>query len=168
MKCEQLNIHPKLLAKLREQEFKELTLIQEKCIPEILQGKDVVGQAETGSGKTLAFCLPILDAVQPRQGLQALVLTPTRELCIQVTDVFRDFGKNLGLRTTSVYGGVSIGPQIHDVRTSEIVIGTPGRMLDHLRRGTIDLRKIRVLVLDETDKMFEMGFIEDVEAIIQQ
>jgi ATP-dependent RNA helicase DeaD len=167
MKCEQLIIHSKLLSKLQEQEFKELTLIQEKCIPEIIQGNDVVGQAETGSGKTLAFCLPILNKVTPGRGLQALVLTPTRELCLQVTDVFRDFGKNLGIRTTSIYGGVSIGPQIHDVRSSEIVIGTPGRMLDHLRRGTIDLRDIRILVLDETDKMFEMGFVEDVEEIIR-
>jgi len=168
MKCEQLIIQTKLLAKLQEQEFKELTLIQEKCIPEIVLGKDVVGQAETGSGKTLAFCLPILNKIIPRRGLQALVLTPTRELCVQVTDVFRDFGKTLGIRTTSVYGGVSIGPQIHDIRTSEIVIGTPGRMLDHLRRRTIDLSNINILVLDETDKMFEMGFVDDVEEIIRQ
>ena len=167
MKCEQLNIQEKLLAKLQEQEFEELTLIQERCIPEILQGKDVVGQAETGSGKTLAFCLPILHKIQPGRGLQALVLTPTRELCVQVTEVFKDFGKPLGVRTTSVYGGVSIGPQIRDVRTSEVVIGTPGRMLDHLRRGTLDLRNIRILVLDETDKMFEMGFVDDVEDIIR-
>ncbi len=167
MNCEQLNIHTKLLAKLQEQDFKELTLIQEKCIPEILQGKDVVGQAETGSGKTLAFCLPILNTIVPGRGLQTLVLTPTRELCVQVTDVFRDYGKTLGIRTTSVYGGVSIEPQIRDIRTSEIVIGTPGRMLDHLRRRTIDLSNIRVLVLDETDKMFEMGFVDDVEDIIR-
>jgi ATP-dependent RNA helicase DeaD len=167
MKCEQLSIHAKLLTKLREQEFKELTLIQERCIPEILQGKDVVGQAETGSGKTLAFCLPILHKIIPGRGLQALVLTPTRELCVQVTDVFKDFGKTLGIRTTSVYGGVSIGPQIRDIRSSEIVVGTPGRMLDHLRRKTIDLRNIRILVLDETDKMFEMGFVDDVEDIIR-
>ncbi len=167
MKCEQLSIHAKLLTKLQEQEFKELTLIQERCIPEILQGKDVVGQAETGSGKTLAFCLPILHKIIPGRGLQALVLTPTRELCVQVTDVFKDFGKTLGIRTTSVYGGVSIGPQIRDIRSSEIVVGTPGRMLDHLRRKTIDLRNIRILVLDETDKMFEMGFVDDVEDIIR-
>src|SRR5512136_24382 len=167
MKCEQLSINAKLLIKLKEQEFKELTCIQERCIPEILQGKDVVGQAETGSGKTLAFCLPILNKIIPGRGLQALVLTPTRELCMQVTEVFRDFGKTLGIRTTSVYGGVSIGPQIHDIRSSEIVIGTPGRMLDHLRRRTINLGIIRVLVLDETDKMFEMGFIDDVEEIIR-
>jgi len=166
MKCEQLIIQPKLMTKLQEQEFKELTCIQEKCIPEIILGKDVVGQAETGSGKTLAFCLPILNKIIPGRGLQALVLTPTRELCVQVTDVFKDFGKTLGIRTTSVYGGVSIGPQIHDIRTSEIVIGTPGRMLDHLRRRTIDLSNIKILVLDETDKMFEMGFVDDVEEII--
>jgi len=167
MKCEQLNIHSKLLAKLQEQEFKELTLIQEKCIPEIVQGKDVVGQAETGSGKTLAYCLPILNKIVPGRGLQALVLTPTRELCLQVTDVFKDFGKTLGIRTTSVYGGVSIEPQIRSIRTSEIVIGTPGRMLDHLRRRTINLGDIKILVLDETDKMFEMGFVDDVEDIIR-
>ena len=167
MKCEQLIIHTKLLEKLQEQEFKELTLIQEKCIPAIIQGNDVVGQAETGSGKTLAFCLPILNKIIPGRGLQALVLTPTRELCVQVTDVFRDFGKNLDIRSTSVYGGVSIGPQIRDIRSSEIVIGTPGRMLDHLRRRTIDLGAIKVLVLDETDKMFEMGFVDDVEEIMR-
>ncbi len=167
MKCEQLNIHPKLLVKLQEKNFKELTSIQEKCIPEVIKGKDVVGQAETGSGKTLAFCLPILNNIRVGNGLQALVLTPTRELCIQVADVFRDFGKPMGIRTTSVYGGVSIEPQIRDIRASEIVIGTPGRMLDHLRRRTINLGAIRVLVLDETDKMFEMGFIDDVEEIIR-
>jgi ATP-dependent RNA helicase DeaD len=155
------------MAKLQEQRFDELTVIQEKCIPEIIQGKDVVGQAETGSGKTLAFCLPILNKITPGRGLQALILTPTRELCIQVTDVFRDFGKSLGIRTTSIYGGVSIGPQIQDVRSSEVVIATPGRMLDHLRRKTIDLRNIKILVLDETDKMFEMGFVDDVEDIIR-
>jgi ATP-dependent RNA helicase DeaD len=167
MKCEQLSIHLKLLEKLQEQQFEELTCIQEKCIPEILQGKDVVGQAETGSGKTLAFCLPILHKIIPKHGLQAIVLTPTRELCVQVTDVFKDFGKTLGIRTTSIYGGVSIGPQIYDLRSSEIVIGTPGRMLDHLRRKTIDFSQVKILVLDETDKMFEMGFIDDVEEIIR-
>lgn len=168
MKCEQLNIQTKLKEKFQGYGFTELTCIQEKCIPEITSGRDVVGQAETGSGKTLAFCLPILNKIVPGRGLQALVLTPTRELCVQVTDVFRDYGKTLGIRTMSVYGGVSIGPQIQNLRTSEIVIGTPGRILDHIRRRTIDFRNIRVLVLDETDKMFEMGFIEDVEDIIRE
>jgi len=167
MKFEELEINRKLINKTREEGFEELTTIQERCLPEIARGKDVVGQAETGSGKTLAFCLPILDRIAPGQGLQVLVLTPTRELCVQVTDVFRDYGKTLGIKTTSVYGGVGIEPQIKGVRTSEIVVGTPGRILDHIRRKTIDFRNVRFLVLDETDKMFEMGFIDDVEEIIR-
>jgi ATP-dependent RNA helicase DeaD len=167
MKFEELNINRKLVDKTREQGFEELMLIQEKCLPEIVRGKDVVGQAETGSGKTLAFCLPILDKIVPGNGLQALILTPTRELCVQVTDVFVDFGRLLGIKTTSVYGGMGIEPQIKNIRTSEIVVGTPGRILDHLRRKTIDFRNVRFLVLDETDKMFEMGFIDDVEEIIR-
>ncbi|MCK5031253.1 MAG: DEAD/DEAH box helicase, partial [Thermoplasmatales archaeon] len=167
MKFEELNIHKKLIDETCEQGFEELTPIQEKCLPEIIKGKDVVGQAETGSGKTLAFCLPILDGVILGAGLQTVVLTPTRELCVQVTDVFKDFGKILGIKTTSVYGGVGIEPQIKKIRTSEIVVGTPGRMLDHLRRKTLDFKNVRYLVLDETDKMLEMGFIDDVEKIIR-
>ena len=166
MKFEELKINKKLIEKTYEMGFSELTLIQQKCCPQIINGKDVVGQAETGSGKTLAFCLPILDKVKPGDGLQTIVLTPTRELCVQVADVFVDFGKNLGIRTTSVYGGVGIQPQIKKIRNSEIVVGTPGRMLDHLGRRTIDFRQVKFLVIDETDKMLDMGFIDDVERII--
>jgi len=166
MNFENININTRLKNKLKEVRFKNLTLIQEKCIPEILDGKDVVGQAETGSGKTLAFCLPILNMINPNKGLQVLVLTPTRELCIQVTDVFRDFGKNLGIKAIDIYGGVNIKSQIRDIKSANIVIATPGRLLDHIGRKTIDLRNIRFLILDETDKMLEMGFIEDVEKII--
>ncbi len=166
MKFSELDINKKLINKPQEQGFEELTLIQEKCLPEIIKGKDVVGQAETGSGKTLAFCLPILNQVVPGKKIRALVLTPTRELCVQVTNVFLDYGETLGIKTTPVYGGVSIGPQIRNIRDSEVVVGTPGRILDHLRRKTIDFRNVRFLVLDETDKMFEMGFIDDVEEII--
>ncbi len=166
MNFKNLNIDHKLYEKIKEFGFEDLTEIQNKCIPEIQNGKDVVGQAETGSGKTLAFCLPILNKIQKYKGLQVLVLTPTRELCVQVTDVFQDFGRSLGIKTTSIYGGVSIGPQIRNIPTSHIVVGTPGRMLDHINRRTIDLKNIRFLVLDETDKMLEMGFIEDVERII--
>ena len=137
-------------------------------MPEIINEKDVVGQAETGSGKTIAFCLPILDKIKVNGGLQVVVLTPTRELCVQVKDVFVKFGRSLGIKTLSIYGGVSINPQIKSIPTSEVVIATPGRLLDHIRRGTIDFRNVKVLVLDETDKMFEMGFIEDVEDIIRQ
>ena len=167
MKFEELNINRKLIDKAHEQGFKELTLIQERCLPEIMKGKDVIGQAETGSGKTLAFCLPILDRITPKKGIQAFVLTPTRELCIQVTNVFSSFGNELGIKTTSIYGGVAIDPQIKNIQTSEIIVGTPGRVLDHLHRKTLDFKNVRFLVLDETDKMFEMGFIDDVEKIIR-
>jgi len=167
MKFNEININEKLKDKTNELGFKELTLIQEKCIPEIIKGKDVVGQAETGSGKTVAFCLPLLDKIIPGEGIQTVVLTPTRELCVQVTDVFKEFGKPLKIKTTSIYGGVSIEPQIKRIRISEVIVGTPGRMLDHLRRKTMDLGRIRFLVLDETDKMLEMGFIDDVEKIIR-
>jgi ATP-dependent RNA helicase DeaD len=167
MKFEEIKINRKLINKTQEQGFKNLTLIQEKCLPEIIKGRDVIGQAETGSGKTLVFCLPILDKIVPGRGIQALVITPTRELCIQVSDVFFDYGKSLDVKTTSVYGGVGIGPQIKNLRTSEIVVGTPGRILDHLMRKTLDLRNVQFLVIDETDKMFEMGFIDDVEKIVR-
>lgn len=166
MNFEKLNINTKLKNKLNEVGFKDLTSIQEKCIPEILNGKDVVGQAETGSGKTLAFCLPILNMIKQNNGLQVLVLTPTRELCIQVTGIFRDFSRNLGIKAIDIYGGVNIGPQIKDIESANVVVATPGRLLDHIGRRTIDLRNIRFLILDETDKMLEMGFIEDVEKII--
>ncbi len=167
MDFKEITMNSKLQSKIDEFGFTELTSIQEKCIPEIRHGRDVVGQAETGSGKTLAFCLPILDKIQQGRGLQVVVLTPTRELCLQVTDVFLDFGKNLGIRTASVFGGVGIEPQIRNIRRSEIVVGTPGRMLDHIRRKTIDFRNVTFLVIDETDKMLEMGFIDDVEKIIR-
>jgi len=167
MKFENLEINKQIINKTQEQGFESLTLIQEKCIPEIIKGRDVVGQAETGSGKTIAFCLPILEKIRPGEGLQTVVLTPTRELCIQVTDVFKLYGKKLGIKTTSIYGGVGIQPQIKRIKTSDVVVGTPGRMLDHLGRRTIDFRNVRFLILDETDKMLEMGFIDDVEKIIR-
>jgi ATP-dependent RNA helicase DeaD len=166
MNFKTLKINTELKNKIHEFGFEELTSIQEKCIPEILTGRDVVGQAETGSGKTLAFCLPILDMVKLKDGLQVLILTPTRELCIQVTDVFKDFGRNLGIKTIDIYGGVNIEPQIRNITNANIIVATPGRLLDHINRKTIDLKKVRFLVLDETDKMLDMGFIEDVEKII--
>jgi ATP-dependent RNA helicase DeaD len=166
MNFEKLNINLKLHKKIFEFGFKDLTSIQEKCIPETLKGRDVVGQAETGSGKTLAFCLPILDMIKPDNGLQVLILTPTRELCIQVANVFKDFGKNLGIKAVDIYGGVNIEPQIRNITNCNIIVATPGRLLDHISRKTIDFKNIRFLVLDETDKMLEMGFIEDVEKII--
>ena len=168
MKFEELSINRKLLDKIHQHGFNEMTLIQEKCLPAILDNKDVVGQAETGSGKTIAFCLPMLNKIKSGDGIQGLVLTPTRELCVQVTDVFVDFGKKLDIKTTSIYGGVDIKPQIKNISDSDIIVGTPGRIIDHIRRKTISFDNISFLVLDEIDKMFDMGFIDDVEYIINR
>jgi len=168
MKFTELDLKTELIEHIQKQEFEKLTDIQEKCIPEILQKNDVVGQAETGSGKTLAFVLPLLTKIYPGGGLQVLVLTPTRELCVQVSDVFRSYGNKLGIHVASIYGGVSIGPQLSRIRKSEVVVGTPGRLLDLSRRKAMKCEQFDYIVIDETDKLFEMGFIEDVEKIIHQ
>ncbi len=168
MKFNDLGLKPELMKAVVELGFEEATPIQVKCIPLIREGKDVVGQSGTGSGKTAAFGFPMLEIVQPRQGIQALILTPTRELCVQVHDSLRSFGKHVHIKTTAVFGGVGIGPQIDNLRHAEIVVGTPGRILDHLERRTLRLDKVKVFVLDEADKMFEMGFVEDVERIMSQ
>lgn len=163
-----IHLHPELKKAFLELGFEEMTDIQKKVIPLIQEGRDVIGQSQTGSGKTAAFGFPILEKVQHNHGIQSLVLVPTRELCEQVTSELRKFSKYKKTSITSVYGGVSINPQIDHLRYADIVVGTPGRTLDHLQRGTIDLRKARILVLDEADKMFEMGFIDDIKKIISQ
>lgn len=167
MRFEELKVNPAILSNVKGMGFEKLTDIQVKTINRILGGRDIVGQAETGSGKTVAFSLPVLDIIEPGRGIQTLVLTPTRELCIQVSDVFRNLGKGLGVVVASVYGGVGIDAQIRKLRSTDIVVGTPGRILDHINRRTIDLSRVRFLVLDETDRMFDMGFIDDVEDIIR-
>ncbi len=167
MKFEQLNLHPALLKTLLANQLTDPTAIQEKCIPPIQQGKDVVGQSGTGSGKTLAFGLPILEKVKPGQGVQVLMLTPTRELGVQVADVIQTYARSLSLKVACVYGGVSLEPQVAAMRRAEIVVSTPGRLLDHINRRNVDFTKIQFLVLDEADKMFEMGFLEDVEEILR-
>jgi len=166
MLVEELQLSPQILKAVQALGFKEPTQIQAKCIPELKKGKDVAGQSSTGSGKTAAFGLPILEKIEPGKGLQCLVLTPTRELCVQVSEALQSFSKFTNIRVTAVYGGVSINPQIHAIPRADIVVGTPGRILDHMERRTIHFGKVRFLVLDEADKMFEMGFIEDVERII--
>ncbi|MAG20111.1 ATP-dependent RNA helicase [archaeon] len=143
------------------------TEIQGKSIPLILEGKDVIGESATGSGKTLAFGCGITEHVESKQGLQSLILTPTRELAEQVKESLKKLAANKQLKVISVYGGVSINPQIYDLKKAEVVVGTPGRLLDHLQRGTIDTSKINLLVLDEADRMFDMGFLDDVERIIE-
>ncbi len=163
-----VHLQPELAKAFEDMGFLELTDIQEKAIPLIQQGRDVIGQSQTGSGKTAAFGFPILEKVAHTRGLQTLILVPTRELCEQVTTEMRKFSKHKRMSIIAVYGGVSINPQIHDLRQADIVVATPGRMLDHIQRGTAQLNKVKILVLDEADKMFEMGFIEDVKKIVSQ
>ncbi len=163
-----IHLQPELKKAFEELGFSELTDIQIKTIPLIQQGKDVIGQSQTGSGKTAAFGFPILEKIMHNHGLQALILVPTRELCEQVTTEMRKFAKHKRTNIYAIYGGVSINPQFELLKHADIVVGTPGRLLDHLQRGTLNLSKVKVLVLDEADKMFEMGFIDDVKKIISQ
>lgn len=144
----------------------EPTEIQGKSIPAVIEGKDVIGESATGSGKTLAFGCGIIENVEHKKGLQALILTPTRELAEQVKDSLKQLSSQKHLNIMAVYGGVAINPQIQDLARTDVVVGTPGRLLDHLERRTIDTSKIKILVMDEADRMFDMGFIEDVEKII--
>ena len=146
------------------------TPIQEKSIPHLLAGRDLIGQARTGSGKTLAFAVPLVEQCDPSvKQVQALVLVPTRELAIQVSGVMKALATAQGLRVTLLYGGRSLRPEHAALRNgAQIVIGTPGRTLDHLRQGTLDLRSVRFLVLDEADEMLDRGFARDVEAILSR
>ncbi len=143
--------------------------IQQKTIPLLLEGKDIIGQAQTGTGKTAAFALPTLQKIDTTTSkIQALVLTPTRELAIQVAEAFHSYAKHLGrVRVLPVYGGQSISQQIRHLRSGvQIVVGTPGRVMDHIRRETIDISNLKVVILDEADEMLNMGFQEDVEWIL--
>ena len=161
-----LNISHSLLKAIEKAGFTEPTEIQEKTIPLTLEGKDILGSSATGSGKTLAFGACIIEKTKRGAGIQALILTPTRELTQQVSTNLKSFSSFYNLNISEVYGGVSIGPQIHSLNRADIVVGTPGRILDHLERRTLKLDKVRFLVLDEADRMLDMGFIRDVEKII--
>jgi ATP-dependent RNA helicase DeaD len=167
MKFEELNLRPELHKAVQRLGFTEATEIQAKCIPAVLSGKDMVGQSQTGSGKTAAFGLPILNSIETGNGVQAIILTPTRELCVQVHDIMRQLAQFMKIRIASVYGGVGINPQIDELRRAEIVVGTPGRVMDHLERRTLDLSKTKYFVLDEADRMLEMGFIDDIKLILK-
>lgn len=145
--------------------YTEPTAIQQKAIPLILGGQDIIAHSQTGSGKTAAFGLPLVSRVPHGKGIHALILTPTRELCVQVSDALRGFARNLPLRITAVFGGVGIGAQLQAVRSADIVVATPGRLLDLVTRG-MKLHTVQHLVLDEADRMLDMGFIRDVEKII--
>ncbi len=164
---ENFGLSHETLETIKKMGFTKPTQIQERSIPHILKGENVIGESATGSGKTLAFGCGIVENSIPKGGLQALVLTPTRELAEQVKDSLARLAGYKRLKVAAVYGGVSINPQIDALRHAEVVVATPGRMLDHLQRGTINTSKIKIFVLDEADRMLDMGFIDDVERIIK-
>ena len=162
---EELNLSNELLASIKKLGFTTPTEIQARSIPSIIEGKDVVGESATGSGKTLAFGCGVFQYVLPKKGIQALILTPTRELAEQVKRSLKDISRQLNV--IAIYGGVSMNPQIDGARIADVVVATPGRLLDHMRQRTINLSNVKLLVLDEVDRMLDMGFIDDVEKIIQ-
>jgi len=162
---ENLGLSPHLLAAIKRLGLDEPTEIQRLSVPHIIKGEDVIGESATGSGKTLAFGCAIAEQVVHKQGIQALVLTPTRELAEQVKNSLKKLSPHLMI--IAVYGGVSINPQIDDLSKADVVVATPGRFLDHFQRRTVNTSRIKILVLDEADRMFDMGFIDDVESIIR-
>ncbi|MDC7226732.1 MAG: DEAD/DEAH box helicase [Spirochaetales bacterium] len=172
MKFELLGLNPEILKAVTEKGYKKATPIQEKAVPAILAGRDVLGGAQTGTGKTAAFALPILnklnEAGKSSGCPRALVLAPTRELADQVCESFIAYGKFLDLKSIRIFGGVKINPQITNLKIgTDIVVATPGRLLDHINQNTIDLSQIEILVLDEADRMLDMGFIRDIKKIIK-
>jgi ATP-dependent RNA helicase DeaD len=164
-----LNLRDEIMHAITELGYSTPTPIQAALIPLMLSGADVIGQAQTGTGKTAAFALPILHNFQPQKHVQALVLAPTRELALQVADSMNEYGKHLNVRVLAVYGGQPYGPQISRLnRGVDVVVGTPGRLLDLIERNALNIKHIRTLVLDEADEMLNMGFMEDVEKILAE
>jgi len=163
-----LGLSEEILKSIIEHKFGSPTEIQAKTIPLVLAGKDVIAGASTGSGKTLAFGAGIIQNCQHRKVIQALVLVPTRELADQVGKSIKMFSRYKHLEIAEIFGGVSMGPQLEKLETADVVVGTPGRILDHMSRGTIDFGDVKILVLDEADRMLDMGFRDDVEKIIQK
>lgn len=165
----EFNLHSGILAEITGAGFSAPTPIQERAIPPVMAGRDVLGLAQTGTGKTAAFALPILNRLMggARGHVRALILAPTRELAEQIHDAVCGLGKQTGLRSATIYGGVGLQPQIQKLRRgTEIVVACPGRLLDHIRQGTIDLSRLEFLVLDEADQMFDMGFLPDIKKIL--
>jgi ATP-dependent RNA helicase RhlE len=170
MDFESFDLHPSIMAGVRALGYTIPTPIQAQVIPPILQGRDVIGLAQTGTGKTAAFVLPIVESLRsgPRGCVRALVVSPTRELAEQTCEVFNGLGSRTGLQSAAIYGGVSMDQQIRNLRSGiEIVVACPGRLLDHLWRGTISLSDLEILVIDEADRMFDMGFLPDIRNILR-
>jgi ATP-dependent RNA helicase RhlE len=168
----QLGLSAELLRAIDEKGYREATPIQQQAIPLVLEGRDILAGAQTGTGKTAGFALPLLQRLQlspdNRRSVRALVLTPTRELAAQVGESIRDYGRHTPFRTAVIFGGVSINTQIAKLKKGvDVVVATPGRLLDHMQQKTIDLSKIQILVLDEADRMLDMGFIRDIRKILK-
>lgn len=171
MRYEDSDIDPRILRAVTEMGFSEMTPIQQQAIPLLMEGRDVIGQAQTGTGKTAAFGIPMLQRVEEEnRNLQGLILCPTRELAIQAAEELRKFSKYMhGIKMVPIYGGQDITRQIKALKGgAQVIVGTPGRVMDHMRRHTIKLQDIKMVVLDEADEMLNMGFREDMETILSQ
>lgn len=167
-KFKELGINEEILKSIERLNFTEPTDIQKQTIPVMLEGKDVIAQSATGSGKTLCFASAIIENITHQNKIQALIMTPTRELAEQIFESMKMFSKYRKLKIGVIYGGVSYNPQFKALETADIIVGTPGRLLDHLERRTMNLSNVSHLVLDEADRMLDMGFLEDVNKIISQ
>ena len=171
IRFDELNLDAKILRAVTDMGFEAASLIQAKAIPLEIEGKDIIGQAQTGTGKTAAFGIPLLQKIDPKnKKLQAVVLCPTRELAIQVADEIRSLAKYMhGIKVLPIYGGQEIVKQIRSLKDGvQVIIGTPGRVMDHMRRKTIKFGQVHTVVLDEADEMLNMGFLEDMETILSE
>ena len=168
-KFDELGLQPQFIQAIAEMGFDQPTPIQAATIPALLEGRNVIGQAQTGTGKTAAFVFPMLQKMQPgKRHPQALILAPTRELAIQVTEAARQMAQETPLRVMTVYGGQSYSVQLRQIeRGVDVVVGTPGRLLDLIKKKLLDLSQVNYVVLDEADEMLEMGFVDDVETIFK-
>jgi ATP-dependent RNA helicase DeaD len=170
MRFSELEISIEIKRAVDELGFEEMFPIQEKAIPELLSGLDLIGQAKTGTGKTAAFGIPMIENLSAEEKtIQGLVIAPTRELALQITFDINSYSKYTKTWATPIYGGVSIQNQLNELRRRpQIVVGTPGRLIDHYKRGSLNLNHVKTLVLDEADRMFDMGFIDDIEYIVNK
>ena len=171
IKCfEDLPLSQDVMKGIEELGFRDLFPIQAQAIIPLIEGKDVIGQAQTGTGKTAAFGIPMIERLNPRdKNVQGLVLEPTRELAVQVANHLSRIGRYASLKILPIYGGTSIQKQIYALEKGvHIVVGTPGRIIDHLKRGTLNLASVKVVVLDEADRMLDMGFIDDIDYILSK
>ena len=169
MSFQKFNLSESINKALHEKGYVTPTPIQEQAIPQLIAGRDLLGCAQTGTGKTAAFCIPILQRLSANRnkGIRALILAPTRELAIQVSENLNFYGKNLPLKSAIIFGGVSQHQQVQQIRKGiDILVATPGRLLDLINQGILNLKSVEILVLDEADRMLDMGFIHDIKRLI--